>query len=152
VVIREYKEEDLAEVTKLFYDTVLAINIEDYSHEQINVWATPDSNIWTRLKNSFAYVVELENTMVGFGSITSVGYLDFLYVHKDHQRKGIATLILDQLESVARHLGIIEIQSDVSIIARPFFESKGFRVVRSQIKERRGVMFQNYIMTKEVKE
>jgi hypothetical protein len=36
--------------------------------------------------------------------------------------------------------------SEVSITARPFFESIGFRVVRQQVTERRAVSLQNFVM------
>lgn len=39
---------------------------------------------------------------VGFGDIDSnTGYLDRLYVHKDHQGMGIATALCDRLEASA---------------------------------------------------
>ena len=40
--------------------------------------------------------------------------------------------------------------SEVSITARPFFESIGFRVVRQQVTERRAVSLQNFVMERNI--
>ena len=73
------------------------------------------------------------------------GYLDRLYVHKDQQRQGIATAICDALESVS----VVNIfTTHASITARPFFEKRGYAVIKEQQVERRGVKLTNYIMKK----
>ena len=41
-------------------------------------------------KHEMVVTVE-QGEIVGFGDIDKSGYLDRLYVHKDHQREGIAT-------------------------------------------------------------
>ena len=38
--IRRYQKSDCEELAKLFYNTVHTINIQDYSVEQLNAWAT----------------------------------------------------------------------------------------------------------------
>jgi hypothetical protein len=40
--------------------------------------------------------------------------------------------------------------SEVSITARPLFESIGFRVVRQQVTERRAVSLQNVVMERNI--
>lgn len=83
-------------MAKLFYDTVHEVNIRDYTAEQVNAWA--DGNIdlaaWDKsFTEHYTVVAEENGVIVGFGDITEGGYLDRLYVHKDYQRKGIATAI-----------------------------------------------------------
>ena len=50
------------------------------------------------------------------------GYLDRLYVHKDYQGKGIATLILNELEKHAILQGLSLIKTHASITAKPFLK------------------------------
>ncbi len=55
--------------------------------------------------------------IVGFGDIDKCGYLDRLYVHKDHQQKGIATAICDVLEQAVTE----NIITHASITAKAVF-------------------------------
>ena len=93
----------------------------------------------------YTLVAVEENLLVGFGDIDKTGYLDRLFVHKDNQRKGIATAICNQLEQFVEG----NITTHASITARPFFEKRGYKVVMEQQAERRGVFLTNYVMIRE---
>ena len=80
----------------------------------------------------------------GFGDIDGSGYLDRLYVHRRHQGKGVATALCDRLEQVCA--GVIS--THASITAKPFFEKRGYRVIREQQVERQGVALTNFVMEK----
>lgn len=47
-----------------------------------------------------------------------------MFVHKDFQGEGIATMLLNEIEQYAITNGIIRITSEVSLTARPFFEKE----------------------------
>ena len=96
MLLRSYRSADCEEMAKLFYDTVHEVNIRDYTAEQVNAWAdgTVDRSAWDKSFTEHYTVVAAGNgVIIGFGDITEGGYLDRLYVHKDYQRKGIATAI-----------------------------------------------------------
>ena len=146
--IRKYKSTDIKKVTELFYDTVHTVNAKDYTKEQLSVWAKKelDLAIWnSSLLSHNSYVAEINNTIVGFGDIDETGYLDRLFVHKDYQRQGIGTLICNKLESVIK---IDTISVHASITAKPFFENRGYKIIKLQEVEREGLLLKNYIMTK----
>ena len=73
------------------------------------------------------------------------GYLDRLFVHKNHQRQGIATAICDELERAA--IGK-QITTHASITAKGFFLRRGYRVVKKQEVMRCGVLLTNFLMEK----
>lgn len=73
------------------------------------------------------------------------GYLDRLYIHSEHQGKGIATAICDRLEAAVQG----NVVTHASITARPFFEQRGYKVVKEQRVERQGVFLTNFVMIKE---
>lgn len=147
--IRRYEPGDLWQVTVLFYDTVHTVNAADYSPEQLDAWAdgAPDAERWNRslLAHHSLVAVEDGGLIVGFGDIDATGYLDRLYVHKDRQGLGIATALCDRLE---RAVDAPVITTHASITARPFFEGRGYRVLREQRVERHGVRMTNYVMEK----
>ncbi|MGN0610718.1 MAG: GNAT family N-acetyltransferase [Ruminiclostridium sp.] len=146
MLIRDYTASDCEKLAELFYQTVHNINSKDYNKEQLNVWATGeiDLYVWHKSFSEHYTLVAVENDIiVGFGDIDSTGYLDRLYVHKDYQRKGIATALCDELEA-----GFEKIITHASITAKPFFLHRGYRLVNEQQVVRNGVFLTNYVMEK----
>lgn len=145
MIIREYQSSDCEELTKLFYNTVHTVNAKDYTEEQLDAWATGrvDLNKWDQsLREHYSIVVVENETIVGFGDIDESGYLDHLFVHADYQGKGVGTMICNQLEQTVSG----NIITHASITARPFFEKRGYRVVKEQQVERQGVFLTNFEM------
>ena len=146
--IRQYQQSDCKELTELFYNTVHTVNAKDYTKEQLNVWATGQVDLekWDlSLQEHYSVVAVENNVIVGFGDIDKTGYPDRLFVHADHQGKGIATAICDKLEQFVKK----NVTTHASITARPFFEKRGYKVVKEQQVERQGIFLTNYVMVKE---
>lgn len=136
------------ELAKLFYETVHCVNAADYTTVQLDAWATGEVDLdgWN---GSFlthqTLIAEKNGMIVGFGDMDESGYLDRLYVHKDYQRQGIATAICDALEIAS---GAYMFTTHASTTARLFFEHRGYKVVKEQQVERRGIMLTNFVMEK----
>lgn len=148
MLIREYRSSDCEELAGLFYNTVHTVNAKDYTKEQLDVWATGqvDLKTWDRsLQEHFSIVAVEDDTIVGFGDMDQTGYLDRLYVHSEYQGKGIATAICDRLEAAVQG----NVVTHASITARPFFEKRGYKVVKEQQVERQGIFLTNFVMIKE---
>lgn len=154
-IIREAKTADYPQINQLYIDTIHAVNSNDYTQEQRDLWAPknqPATNWEKNFINHYVLVAEKNGLIVGFGDITSDdGYLDHLFVHKDFQGQGIATVLVERLEAYARSLGLPEIYTEASITAKPFFEKRGFTVTRKQDKVYKGLVFINYLMHKKLK-
>jgi putative acetyltransferase len=147
--VRKYKPEDQEEIYKLFYDTVHAINTNDYTQEQVDVWAPLlIGEKLGALQKNICYVAIDFGQIIGFADLTNDGLVDHLYTHKDFQGQGIASQLLVQLEKEARELGLKELRTEASIPAKPFFEHQGFHVVKTQSKVHKNVTFTNYLMVK----
>lgn len=147
MTLREYRPSDCKEITELFYHTVHTVNAKDYTREQLHVWATGqvDLDKWNQsLQEHYTIVAVEKDVLVGFGDIDSTGYLDRLFVHADHQRKGIAAAICDRLEQAVPGT----ITTHASITAKPFFEKRGYKVVKEQQVERQGIALTNFVMKK----
>lgn len=148
--IREYIQSDCMELTELFYNTVHTVNAKDYTKEQLNVWATGkvDLEKWNQSLQEHYTLIAIENDrIIGFGDIDKTGYLDRLYIHKDYQRKGIATALCDKLEQVSN---ITKIITHASITAKGFFEKRGYSIIKQQQVKRQGIILINYIMEKNI--
>ena len=150
---RRYKDTDLHEVMNLFYTTVHEVNKEDYTEDQLEAIAPKEANEyhWQKsLEKNYTIVVEENHEIIAFGNIGKTGYLDRLYVRPDHLREGIATKLVDELESYAQKHGSYVINVTSSITSKPFFESLGYRVLEEQINERRGERVLRYLMEKNI--
>lgn len=98
------------------------------------------------MRENLSNVVVWNNMIVGYGDITTNGYIDHLFVHKDCQRRGIASKILEYMKKEMLRRGVKELTTEASFTARPFFEAKGFTCLKEQQKEHNGVIFLNYFI------
>lgn len=146
------EEKDIPEMQELFRSTVLNVNIRHYTKEEVEDWASCGDSV-EHLKellsrNRFIGAFDKANRMVGFSSMNKDGYLHSMFVHKDWQGKGVATQLLSEVESIAGQLGVVEITSEVSLTARPFFEKKGYEIVKIQKYRANKLELTNFVMRK----
>lgn len=149
--ILPYRAEFEHELWLLFFNTIRTVNARDYSPEQLEVWApeTKDEDRWIeRMEGIQPFVCVVDGQIVGYAGIVDDGYVDHFYVHHQWQRKGAGSALMAQLEQVAIEKSYPQMTSDVSLTARPFFESKGFQVVTPQEVVRDSVVLQNFKMRK----
>ncbi|MEM6692719.1 MAG: GNAT family N-acetyltransferase, partial [Planctomycetota bacterium] len=100
----------------------------------------------------FAYVAMEGERLVGFADMDHEGYIDRLFVSADHQRMGFARQLFERLIQDALRNDILEMTTEASITARPFFQSMGFEVEQKQSVICRGVALTNYRMRKFIQE
>jgi putative acetyltransferase len=147
--LRPYTEADATSCWRLFHDTVRRVNSRDYTPAQVNAWANADIDPepwFRRFDGKIAYVVASDEEVLGFADLASDGYLDRLFVSTNHQRRGIATMLMNAIEHAAKEITLPRIHTQASITAKPFFLSRGFTVVTEQTVECRGVKMTNFLM------
>lgn len=94
ITIRKGHPDDLSELQQLFSDTVSNICRVDYNAKQIEAWISGIENTqrWKNiLTNQLVLVTHDKEKITGFCTLDKGNYIDLLYVHKDHQRQGIAS-------------------------------------------------------------
>jgi|SRR5690554_516472 len=153
ITITEASSADIKEITQLFYDTIQVINSRDYPKDEIDDWSSwyKDIDKWAeRVDEQYFIVAKLDDKVVGFSSLATDGYLDFMFVHKDLQGQGIAKALLTEIENKASIQQNDLIYSDVSITAKGFFEKHGFDVEKQQMKKSKKKELINFRMTKTI--
>jgi putative acetyltransferase len=151
LLIRPLRSTDIVTMIEVFRASVRLTARRDYSEEQVRAWAPDeiDADTWAkRYDTRLAWVAEIETHVVGFIELKARGHLDMLYVHPAHQRQGVATALLAQLEAAAREEGAETLFTEASITARPFFERRGFILIAPQTVTVRGERFVNFRMEK----
>ena len=153
VNIRQATVEDIPYITSLFRDTVFHINSKDYSEKQISVWssAANDVEVWEkRIKDAYFIVAEYRDDIVGFAYLTKGYYFEGLYVHKDFQHKGVGTNLMRIIESQVISEGFEIIKADVSKTALEFYDNQYYDVGKKQLKNYKGMNFENYLVSKDL--
>lgn len=152
--IRTARQADAPALRDLFQNTVIHINRRDYSEAEVADWASCGSDlahIEGMIKTHYFIVATgRQQQIVGFSSITPQGYLHSMFVHKDFQGKGIATMLLSEIEHHAAAAGIRRITSEVSLTARPFFEKRGYKVELEQKRKANQLLLTNFWMAKDI--
>ena len=149
LTIRAFQPGDALEIMRLFRDTVHNVNSRDYTPEQVEAWAPAlmDEPRWhERLRANFTYVAEAGGQIVGFSELERGGRIATLYVHHRYQTQGIGSRLLSDTETRARALGARRLTAEASLTAYGFFQRRGFKLVRAQDVDLRGVSFRNFIM------
>jgi putative acetyltransferase len=145
----EYSSNRSKEITDLFYESVYAIDSSIYNDEQKAAWAPEpiDYGKWEeRLSNKRPYMVFIKGEIAGFIELESNGHIDCAYVSPKYQRMGVATNLLNHVMYIAKNLGLKQLYVEASIVAKPFFEKRGFIVEKKNIVIRQNVELVNYAM------
>lgn len=148
---RLYQPGDLPGLIELYRETVHAVGAAHYTRQELTAWAPDDlcPEDWApRLTRNTGLVAEDEGALLGFAELSPDGAVDMLYVHKDHQGRGIASALLAELEARARDRGLTRLTTNASRAAKPFFLGRGFILVAAQTVVRRGVGIENFRMEK----
>lgn len=154
--IRPYQADDATVTLKIFTTAITRIAAADYSPEQVRAWAQPGQrsaaewHLDMLKRNSF--VATASDEVVGFSDVDEYGYIDMIFVDPQHQRQGVARALLESVRRQARDLYATSLTADVSITARPFFESQGFFVEQRQEPFKQGVKLVSFRMRKELQE
>lgn len=151
--LRPFTAADLRAIVTLYTNTIHHINSRDYTPEQIAVWSPPEAD-WARWQRRFdglrTLVAEQDGQILGFTAFTPEGYLDFLFVHHEHQRQGVARALVTAAETELRERGLRRVTTHASITARPFFEALGYVLLEQRWFEKDGVTLTNYAMDKDL--
>lgn len=155
IEIRRYQDADAEAISRLYYNTIHTINAMDYSKEQRDAWA-PSSSVqdytgWQeKLKKTKPFVALIGETIVGFAEFEPNGHIDCFYVHHEYQGHGVGTALMNEIDKEAKENSLARIYAEVSITAKPFFETKGFKVVKQQTVTLRGADLVNFVMERTI--
>lgn len=151
ITIRKYQIQDLSPVVRLFTDSVHELTAGAYDETQRYAWAsrTPHLDVWReRLDSLETLVAEEGDDLAGFISYDKDGTIDLVFTAPNFARRGIASTLYHEAEKQLIGMGVKELKTESSVVARPFFERHGFEVVDEQRGTVRGAQFLRYNMRK----
>jgi N-acetylglutamate synthase-like GNAT family acetyltransferase len=125
-------------VSKLIRTALNDINSKDYSPSVINNLGNYYSPIaiLEMLHDRMIYVACLDNQIVGTVSLKDNSILT-LFVESTKLNRGIGTLLMTHVESIARKKGYQSVTVVSSLTAYPFYRKIGFQTTRSQFSKKK---------------
>ena len=153
IFLRKGKLSDLDQIRQLFFEAVTKLALHDYTQAEVSVWASgaQDKERWEKKIEAQHFIVAiLDNKIIGFTSLLRENYIDHLFVSPNHKGIGVASILIDNVEELAKKSGATILKSDVSITARPFFEKRGYVVVKRNEIQHKGEVLINFDVIKQV--
>jgi GNAT superfamily N-acetyltransferase len=129
VTIREFRTNDAETVKKLMDSTIDASYAGVYAPAAIAFFKTHHAieRILADGINGCTLIAEEDGRAVGTGTLAG-DEVRRMFVIPDCQGQGIGREIFEQLERVARKLGLKRLTLDASLVARKFYERMGFEL------------------------
>jgi putative acetyltransferase len=150
---RPYMAEDLAALVAVFTASVHELAAPYYTSQQLDAWAPRPPRLarwYERLQSLETVVATHGEALAGFISYKQNGYIDLLYTSPMYARRGVASLLYRCVEGTLTSLGALEIFTEASVAARPFFERFDFFVTAEDMFQLRGHSFRRYAMRKTI--
>lgn len=151
LALRRGVDADAGTLAAVFTASVHQVAASHYDAAQRAAWAPaePDTAGWReRLAELEVWVAERDGAVAGFIGYTRKGYIDLLFTAPGHTRAGVAARLFGHAESDLREAGVRALSTHASLLARPFFASRGFRVVAADIAIRGDQQLQRFAMAK----
>jgi putative acetyltransferase len=155
--LRRLDAHDAAAVDGVFRASVAATEGKPYTSAQVAAWLAGMSD--DRLAESIASTqmvgaVDDDRLLVGFANLVDrgdgTGELDLLYVVPAAAGRGVAGLLVAEIERLALAAGMTSIRVDASLLAAPVLEHLGYQVERRYEKPAGGVTFPNTWLRKDI--
>jgi putative acetyltransferase len=149
--IRKFTKGDEPVLWDLFYNTIHRRNINDYTQEQLDAWAPAnlDPALWqNKIQTIKPFVVEHNGEIVGYADLQDDGFIDHFYCHHAWQRQGIGRMLMKKIYEEAKVRDVLQLYSNVSVTAKPFFVAQGFEVVKEHLISIRGQELLRFRMQK----
>lgn len=147
VTIEKYTKGIASDLFDVFYTSIRLVCRKDYSAEQVAAWVPKsfETGVFEEKMESIKpFVARIGSDIVGYADMQPCGLIDHFYVHGHHQKKGVGTALIDTI--LKKGAKLPKLYSHVSFTAKPFYESHGFKVLKVQEFEAKGVVLKNNYM------
>jgi putative acetyltransferase len=129
IALRPFLPQDTPFLADIFRISVEELTGDDYSEAQQEAWASSVDDLEAfaeRLGKQLTLIGTLNGSAAGFISLAGTEQIDMLYVHPAAVGTGIATMLLDAIEKLAKARGSTRLTTDASDTALGFFSRHGF--------------------------
>jgi len=135
IIVRKMLSEDARAFLEVHHAAVRGIAVKDYPAEIIEDWApipVTEKGVERFLTNpdgEVRLVAEIDRAMVGIGCVVVANCESRgCYVALQAARKGVGSVLVREIERIARENGLAYLRMDSSVTAEPFYLHHGYSV------------------------
>ncbi|MGY2050865.1 GNAT family N-acetyltransferase [Methylobacterium sp. JK268] len=131
--IRPARVDDAEAISDVIVAALHVTNARDYSEAVIARVAlnfSPD-RVLILMQRRTMIVATLAGCVVGTASLEG-GLVQTVFVHPDHQGRGVGRRLMAAIERAARDDGVTTLTVPASVTAEPFYAALGYRAVRDR--------------------
>jgi putative acetyltransferase len=150
-VIRRYEPGDVHSLIEIYQRAIHVLAAPFYNQAQLDAWAPAvmDPAKWhARVSPQQTFIADYDGRSGAFITWDWTGHIDFMFTHPAFARRGLARALYVMAEEALRQHGTPRLFAEVSLAARPFFESCGFVAERERETDCRGQRLRQFIMSK----
>jgi putative acetyltransferase len=135
VIVRKMRSQDARSFLEVHRAAVRGLAAADYPPDVIEAWAPlPISDeavdrVAAASPGQIRLVAEISGKIVGIGEIVlELNELRACYVIPKAARQGVGSVLVREIEQIARAHGLAHLQLDASLTSEPFYLSLGYTV------------------------
>jgi len=150
----DFRPDDVAEIAQVFKNSIRITASKAYSPEQLAAWAKSaddEETFAAALNEGWVRIAVDEQGIVGFAQIDMPGHIAMLYTAPRAARRGVATLLMDDMLTLGEAMGAHAITADASELAHALFIHFGFVEQGVEVVERHGVSIKRHRMQRLMK-
>lgn len=129
MALRPFLPQDAPFLADIFRASIEELTGDDYSGAQQDAWISTADDLESfaaRLGKQLTLIGTLNGSPVGFISLAGTEHVDMLFVHPAASGSGVAKMLLDAIEKLAKARGATRLTTDASDTALGFFTKHGF--------------------------
>ena len=134
--IRRFRVSEVGAVRELIHHTIDVSYSAVYPPRAVQFFKDyhSEAKIIERYNKGEIFIVETDGKLIGTGSI--VGFDIFgVFVHPEFQHHGHGKALMKELEEKAITNGISEVELNVSLPSRKFYENLGYEIIEERAKD-----------------
>jgi len=129
LALRPFLPQDAPFLADIFRASIEELTGDDYSSAQQDAWISSADDMEgfaARLGKQLTLIGTLNGSAVGFISLAGTEQVDMLFVHPAAAGSGVAAMLLEAIEKLAKARGATRLTTDASDTALGFFTKHGF--------------------------
>ena len=149
--LKQITKKDQLKLKEVYFDSIRSIDEKIYSKEHKFVWACQaweNSELEKSLLKGIGSKLVCNDKIVGFATRYPENRLSLLYVRSNFKRRGLGTIILNNIERDALQSGINKLNTEASLISYKLLLRRNWKIDRKEKVSIKGLMFERYKMFK----
>ena len=152
--LRQITTKDQIELKKVYFDSIQALDENEYSQEQKRAWSSQaweNQNFDKSITNGKGWLLIKKGLIIAFAIRYPINRIALFYCRGKFQRKGYGSKLLHKLEDEAKKEGLNSLSTEASLISFKLFLKNEWKIIRKEKVIINNIFFERYKMFKNIK-